>query len=146
MFHPVSYQRSHILDMKLYRLCKIKTRVWLETKLKMLQKQPLEVFYIKSCSLKISQTSQENRPQPATSLKKILWHRCVPVNFAKILRTPFLQNTSGPLLLTACRFSIWEMIDNLLFTTFKATFQGSSFSKCTNIALKKLVHAKMFFS
>ena len=32
---------------------------------------------------------------PATLLKKRLWHRCFPVNFAKFLRTPFLQNTSG---------------------------------------------------
>ena len=31
--------------------------------------------------------------------KKRLWHRCLPVNFAKFLRTPFLQNTSGRLLL-----------------------------------------------
>ena len=29
----------------------------------------------------------------ATLLKKRLWHRCFPVNFAKFLRTPFLQNT-----------------------------------------------------
>ena len=27
-----------------------------------------------------------------------LWHRCFPVNLAKFLRTPFLQNTSGQLL------------------------------------------------
>ena len=26
----------------------------------------------------------------ATLLKKILWHRCFPVNFGKFLRTPFL--------------------------------------------------------
>ena len=30
-----------------------------------------------------------------TLLKKRLWHRCFPVNFAKFLRTPFLQNTYG---------------------------------------------------
>ena len=36
---------------------------------------------------------------PATLLKKRLWHRCFPVNFAKFLRTPFLQNSSGRLLL-----------------------------------------------
>ena len=35
----------------------------------------------------------------ATFLKKRLWHRCFPVSFAKFLRTPFLQNTSGWLLL-----------------------------------------------
>ena len=35
----------------------------------------------------------------ATLLKKRLWHRCFPVNFAKFLRKPFLQNTSRRLLL-----------------------------------------------
>ena len=30
----------------------------------------------------------------AALLKKRLWHRCFPVNFAKFLRTPFSQNTS----------------------------------------------------
>ena len=29
----------------------------------------------------------------ATLLKKWLWHRCFPVNFAEFLRTAFLQNT-----------------------------------------------------
>ena len=37
--------------------------------------------------------------RPATLLKKRLWHRCFPVNFVKFLRTRFLQNTSGRLLL-----------------------------------------------
>ena len=37
--------------------------------------------------------------RPATLLKKRLWYRCFPVNFEKFLRTPFLQNTSGRLLL-----------------------------------------------
>ena len=31
----------------------------------------------------------------ATLLKKRLWRRCFPVNFAKFLRTPFLKNTSA---------------------------------------------------
>ena len=35
----------------------------------------------------------------ATLLKKRLWHRFFPVNFAKFLRIPLLQNTSGRLLL-----------------------------------------------
>ena len=35
----------------------------------------------------------------ATLLKKKLWHRCLPVNFAKFLRAPFLQNISRRLLL-----------------------------------------------
>ena len=37
--------------------------------------------------------------KPATLLKKILWHGCFPVNFAKFLRTLFLQRTSGSLIL-----------------------------------------------
>ena len=36
-------------------------------------------------------------------LKKRLWHRCFPVNFTKFLRTPFLRNTSGRLLLSFLR-------------------------------------------
>ena len=37
--------------------------------------------------------------RPATLLKKRLWYRCFPVDFAKFLRTPFLQNACGRLLL-----------------------------------------------
>ena len=39
----------------------------------------------------------------ATLLKKRLWHRCFPLKFAKFSKTPFLQNTSGRLLLEYCR-------------------------------------------
>ena len=61
--------------------------------------------------LEILQNSQENTYarvssfnkvaglRPAALLKKRLWHRCFPVNFAEFLRTPFLHNTSGLLLL-----------------------------------------------
>ena len=34
-----------------------------------------------------------------TSIKKRLWHRCFPVSFEKFLGIPFLQSTSGRLLL-----------------------------------------------
>ena len=37
--------------------------------------------------------------RPATLSKKRLWHMCLPSNFVKFLRTPFLQNTSRRLLL-----------------------------------------------
>ena len=39
--------------------------------------------------------SSHRSPQPATLLKKRLWQRCFPVNFAKFLRTPFLKNAFG---------------------------------------------------
>ena len=45
--------------------------------------------------------------RPATLLKKSLWYRCFPINFAKFLKTPFLQNTSGRLLLS---FKIFNTI------------------------------------
>ena len=46
--------------------------------------------------------------RPATSLKRRLWHRCFLMNFAKFLRTPFLQNTSGGLLL----INLLQMTEN----------------------------------
>ena len=33
--------------------------------------------------------------KPATLLKKRLWHKCFPVNFANFLKTTFLEYTSG---------------------------------------------------
>ena len=59
----------------------------------------------KKMFLKISQNSQENTYvrvsflTKSTLLKNILWQRCFPVNFGKFLKTPFLQNSSGLLLL-----------------------------------------------
>ena len=54
---------------------------------------------LKKVFLKISKNSQENTYawglRPATLIKKRIWHRCIPVNFAKFLSTPFLQNTPG---------------------------------------------------
>ena len=41
----------------------------------------------------------ERQKQPATLLKRRLWHMCFPVNFVKFLKATFLQNTSGRLLL-----------------------------------------------
>ena len=60
--------------------------------------------------LEISQNSQENTCarvffnkvaclRPATLLKKGLWYRCFPVNFANFIRILFLQNTFGWLFL-----------------------------------------------
>ena len=37
--------------------------------------------------------------RPVTLLKNRIYHRCFLVNFAKFLSTPFLQKTSGRLLL-----------------------------------------------
>ena len=74
------------------------------------QKQPLEVFckkdvlknFAKSTGKRLCQSLFFNRVvglRSATLLKKKLWHRCFPVNFAKFLRTPFVHKTSGQLLI-----------------------------------------------
>ena len=66
---------------------------------------------MKKVILEISQNSQENTCGRVSGLqlyKKRPWHRCFPVNFAKFLRTPSLQNTCGQLLLNLplrCWFS-----------------------------------------
>ena len=66
------------------------------------QKQPPEVFckkvvlknYTKFTKKHLCQSLFFNKVAGLT-----LWHRCFSVNFAKFLRTPYLQNTSGRLLL-----------------------------------------------
>ena len=62
--------------------------------------------------LEMSQNSQKNTCARAAFwkkfIKKRLWHRCFPVNFAKILRAPFLQNTSGRLLLHFESCFVWK--------------------------------------
>ena len=60
----------------------------------------------------VSRSSRSERP--ATILKKRLWHRFFPVNFAKLLRTPFLTEQLRWLLLR-------------IFKTFITKFNSSSF-------------------
>ena len=65
-------------------------------------------FFIRNCA-KITgkylcQSLYFNKVGSAALLKQRLRHRCFPINFAKFLRTPFLQNTSGRLLLNIRRY------------------------------------------
>ena len=55
--------------------------------------RPLEVasFSMKNCVLK--NFTKFTGKHLCQSVR--LWHRCFPVNFVKILKTSFLQNTSG---------------------------------------------------
>ena len=53
--------------------------------------------------------------RPTTLLKKSLWHRYFSVNLAKFLRTPFLQNDSGRLLLSL-RYVEWSRIFRVLIS------------------------------
>ena len=69
------------------------------------QKQPPEVFcnkgalrnFAKFTGKHLCQSLFSNKVtclRSATLLKNRLWHRCILVNFAKFLRTPFLQDAS----------------------------------------------------
>ena len=84
------------------------------------QKQPIELFYKKSVLRNFTKFTGKplchglffNKAaglRPATLSKKKLWYRCLPVNFAELLRIPFLQNTSGQLLLCFERAQIFHI-------------------------------------
>ena len=90
------------------------------------QKQPSDVFYEKRssggvlqkrCSLifcKIHRKMPVPESLSCNFIKKETLARCLPVNFAKFLRTSFLQNTSGRLLLHwqyfSWQYAIWRII------------------------------------
>ena len=77
---------SHLLAAKFYAYClRIKAITSVYSYLKR-----------KKQGVKVNDTS-------ATLLNKRLWQGCFLVNFAKFLRTPFSQNTSGLLLLENSR-------------------------------------------
>ena len=72
--------------------------------------------------------------RPATLLKKRLWHSCFPVNFAKFLRTPFLQNSSRRLLLNQFQQSDAFHIETS-YLICNANQMAGSYMKC-NTELK----------
>ena len=61
----------------------------------------------------------------ATLLKKRLWHRYFPVNFAKFLWTPFLQNICGRVLLNPAH----ELFEVELYSKSISPFSGCVFAK-----------------
>ena len=72
-------------------LCYVRFAVFLWQSLNF-QKKPPEVFYKKIVLKNFLKFTERHLSQ---KLQKTLWHRCVPVNFKKSLRTTFPQNTSG---------------------------------------------------
>ena len=54
------------------------------------------------------------KPQPATLLKKRLWHRCFSANFAKFLRKAFFTEHLGRLLLLCLK---WNDVVVVFFET-----------------------------
>ena len=91
----------------------------------------------RSCSVKkmllnVSQNGQENiRPQICSFIKKRLWQSCFPLNFPKVLRTPFSQNTSG-----SC-FQVFSFRG--VFTTVSNIYYGVSLPKQLTIIEKSSI-------
>ena len=78
---------------------------------------------VKKMFFKCLQNSQKN-----------IWVMCVPVNFAKFWRTPFLQNTSGRLLLNTD--NIWKKKKWLKMSTY---FRLEEFSNTSKILAQRKV-------
>ena len=75
--------------------------------------------------------------RPATFLITRLWHRCFLVNFPKFLITPFLQNTSGRLLLNL-KLNIRKKKWLLNFFNRKIYFQS-----CRRISKFRILHRSL---
>ena len=81
----------------------------------------------------------------STLLKK-LWHRCFPVNFAKFLRIPFLQNTSGQQLLLISFVSLTREFLNSVSLIWCEYLGYIVFKNTVNFALCVLISVKFTFS
>ena len=86
------------------------------------------------------------RNRPATLLKKSLSHICFPVNFAKFLRTPFLQDTSGRLLTIS--FLSGFSIDAIFFGISGSSISINFFFSITDFSVRstKLENASRNFA
>ena len=96
--------------------------------------------------LKISQNSLENTCVRVSFfvIKKRLWHRCFPVNFAKFLKTPFITKHLWRLLLKTSIFSLFRSIHPEVFYINSAKFKGKHlrqrlfFNKAAGLSLQTL--------
>ena len=105
--------------------------------------------------LEISQNSQENTcarvyflikllARPGT-LKKRLCHKFFPVNFVKYLRTPFLENTSGRLLLIILNNHVnIELTDPGKYPDLCHTSKMELFGKIVPVIQASNISAKSF--
>ena len=96
------------------------------------------------------------QPQDCNFIKNRLWHRCFPVNFTKFLRTPFLQNTSGQLLLHFTRLMkvpfrtifknaiITFLLTNLLFKRIEIKFYFLELKRPLIKCVKLILNKKLF--
>ena len=77
------------------------------------------MYYINQSNTILHKQSALRLSQPATSLKKRLWHRCFPVNSAKFLKTFFYRTHPG----AASEISTFRGT-NIRFFIWEGNFQG----------------------
>ena len=128
------------------------------------QNQPPGVFYKKGVLKNFTKFTESlffNKVaglRPETLLKKSVWHRYFHVNFAKFLRTRFLQNTSGRLLLSRHgpdKLEAFELLKSVLIYCFRMSSQRCNLNMCSStvylvprfftIVVKKLLNSSATF-
>ena len=100
----------------------------------------------------LNQNAQKRPPlllqaRSATLLKKRLWHRCFSVNFAKFLRTLFLQNTSRRLLLYSKsrtnQFTGFYMMGTLVVKRLNLSYRLNPWDNEGDISIRRRVPTKI---
>ena len=85
----------------------------------------------RQCPEAVVPRSSVKRLTPAILLKKRLWHRCFPMNFAKFLRTPFITEHLWWLLVNVLRISplreawVFSKIYSVINLTIKKEYLSS---------------------
>ena len=79
-------------------------------------------------------------------LKNRVWHRCFTVNFAKLLRTHFLQNTYWRVLLKQekKKKKLFEALTPVLIKTLRLTEIWVYVCKYRLFSVKTFTHLKLF--
>ena len=104
---------------------------------------------VKMVFLEISQNSQENTCARVSFLKKILWHRCFPVNFSKFIRTPFLRDHLRWLLLAFyCESTLYSFRTSsskqVQYLTFKWMVTSWKYSRSNIVQTSSLCYVTGF--
>ena len=99
----------------------------------------MQFFYVKYVITKFTRKHLYESLRPATLLKKILWHRRLPENFAKFLRTTFYRTPLNNCF-WICHWDVY--FQNQPFTD---VFQNRFFLKTLQYCSLFLIKLQVFF-
>ena len=119
--NPFLQKADAWLRSKLFLIC---YNAKLSTKWYSFLRQPPEVFYVKSV---LRNFTKFTGLRPATLLKKRLWRRCFPVNFANILITPFFTEH-----LWTSASELWRLSCRLVYQSLNITITETKIDKISN--------------